>query len=512
MSGGAELKGPDLAKEGVPAKDVAEGAMVLGHAEGEPVLVARSGGRLYAIGATCTHYGGPLAEGVLDGDRVRCPWHHAQFCLKDGNPRAPALNPVACWKVEESAGRVRVAGRIEPAKPRERKGPESVVIVGAGAAGNAAAEELRNQGYQGPVTLIGGDASVPVDRPNLSKDYLAGTAQEEWIPLRGKEFYAEKGIDLRLGTQVVRIDTKARTVALDHGPALQYGALLLATGAEANKLQVPGAELSHVRTLRTFADSRAIIDRAAKARRAVVVGASFIGLEVAASLRTRGLEVHVVGPEAIPLERVLGKELGTFVRRVHEEHGVVFHLGEVPVSIDAQTVTLKGGAKLPADLVVAGVGVRPSFALAEQAGLAVDRGVVVNDRLETSAPGVYAAGDVARYPDPWTGQKVRIEHWVVAERQGEVAARNILGHDHPFVDVPFFWSNHFDVGISYVGHSEKTDSVQVAGDLGRRDAIVAFREGGAIRAVATVGRDHAALEAELAFERRDAAALERLLR
>jgi 3-phenylpropionate/trans-cinnamate dioxygenase ferredoxin reductase subunit len=514
MSGGVELKGPDLVQDGVSASEVAEGSMLLGHAQGEAVLIARSQGTLYAIGATCTHYGGPLGEGVLSGDRVRCPWHHAQFCLKDGKSRAPALNPVACWKLEEREGRVRVTGKAEavapPAPPR--KGPSSVVIVGAGSAGNAAAETLRDRGYTGPITLVGAEDSVPVDRPNLSKDYLAGNAQEEWIPLRGKEFYAEKNIDALFGARVEKIDPRARIVTLGGGRKLTYGALLLATGAEPNRLQVPGANLPHVYTLRSLADSRAIIVRATSAKRAVVVGASFIGLEVSASLRTRGLEVHVVAPDTVPFERVLGRELGSFVRKLHEEHGVVFHLGETPAAITPGEVTLKGGAKIPADLVVAGVGVRPTLGLAEEAGLAVDRGISVDDRLRTSAEGIYAAGDVARFPDPRSGHKVRIEHWVVAERQGEAAARNMLGEDQPYRDVPFFWTNHYDLGISYVGHVEKFDAVEIAGSLERRDAIVAYREGGPIRAVATIGRDKAGLEAELAFERDDQAALERLLK
>ncbi|HEY2028047.1 MAG TPA: FAD-dependent oxidoreductase [Myxococcales bacterium] len=510
MSGGGELKGPDLASEGASSAEVAEGGMLLGHAQGEAVLIARSEGKLYAIGASCTHYGGPLAEGVLSGDRVRCPWHHAQFCLKDGSSRAPALNPVPCWKVEESAGRVRVTGKVEPKPPARREGPESVVIVGAGPAGNVAAEALRANGYEGPITLIGGES--PVDRPNLSKDYLAGTAQAEWIPLRPKEFYQEKRIECLFGARVTRIDPAARSLTLQDGKTVRFGALLLATGAEANRLQVPGGDLPHVRTLRSLADSDAIIARAAKGKRAVVVGASFIGLEAAASLRARGVEVHVVAPESVPAERVLGRELGGLLRKVHEEHGVVFHLGDVPASIDEREVVLKSGTRLPADVVVAGVGVRPGISLAEQAGLTVDRGIVVDEFLRTSAPAVWAAGDVARIPDPRTGQKVRIEHWVVAERQAEAAAKNMLGFNQPYRDVPFFWTNHYDLAVNYVGHAEKFDSVQVAGNLHGRDAIVAYREGSAIRAVATVGRDRAALEAELAFEQGDDAALERLLR
>jgi NADPH-dependent 2,4-dienoyl-CoA reductase/sulfur reductase-like enzyme/nitrite reductase/ring-hydroxylating ferredoxin subunit len=510
MSAPAELKGPDLAKDGVAAGEILEGSMLLGHAQGEAVLLARKEGKLYAIGAVCSHYGGPLAEGLLTGDHVRCPWHHAQFCLKDGKPKAPALNPVTCWKVDESDGKARVTGKAPEAPKPQAQGPSSVVIIGAGPAGNAAAELLRSEGYAGPITLIGGEDTVPVDRPNLSKDYLAGNAQEEWIPLRGKEFYEEKKIELWLGTKVTRLDTKGKTVALSNGKSLTYGALLLATGAEPNKLPIPGADLPHVYTLRTLADSRAIIARSAKAKSAVVVGASFIGLEVAASLKTRGLEVHVVAPEAIPLERVLGKEAGLLVRKTHEAKGVVFHLQDSPVSISADTVTLKSGATLKADLVVTGVGVRPSVQLAQDAGLTIDKGIVVDELLMTSAPDVYAAGDVARYPAG--DQKIRVEHFVVAERQGAAAARNMLGQKRKYADVPFFWSAHFDLVINYIGHSEKFDEVTISGDLEKRDAIIAYREKGIIRAVATIGRDKAGLEAEAAFERNDNETLERLVK
>ena len=518
MGGQVELKGPNLLEDGVATTEVAEGAMVGGHAAGEPVLVARVGGKLHAIGAVCSHYGGPLAEGLLVGDHVRCPWHHAKLCVKTRHAHVPALNPVSCWKVEERAGRVYVTGkdekthlRVDPAKANVPSVPDSVVILGAGGAGNAAAEHLRERGYAGTITMVGADESVPVDRPNLSKDYLAGTAPEEWIPLRGKEFYDDKKIALLLGVRATSIDPKAKTVTLSNGTTLPFGALLLATGADPTKLTIPGAERAHVHTLRTLADSRALIERAMKAERAVVVGASFIGLEVAAALRARNVEVHVVAPDAVPLERILGKDVGALVRAVHEEHGVVFHLGDVPASITDTAVTLKSGATIEADLVAVGVGVRPATSLAEEAGLAVDRGVVVDAYLQTSAAGIYAAGDVARYPDPYSGKSVRIEHWVVAERQGQTAARNILGAREKYTDVAFFWSLHFDLGISYIGHAEKWDVAQIAGDLAKRDAIVAYREGGIIRAVATIGRDHAGLEAEAAFERGDAAALETMM-
>jgi NADPH-dependent 2,4-dienoyl-CoA reductase/sulfur reductase-like enzyme/nitrite reductase/ring-hydroxylating ferredoxin subunit len=510
----AEAKGPDLAA-GVGADEVAEGAMLAGHVGGDPVLIARVGGELFAVAATCTHYSGPLAEGILVGDTVRCPWHHACFSLRSGEAlRAPALNPIDCWKVETSGGRIRVTGKLAPPAPRAAPAnpPPSVVIVGGGAAGAAAAEQLRKEGYAGPITMLSAEPNPPVDRPNLSKDYLAGSAPEAWVTLRPPEFYREHDIALRTGVEVTALDPKSRRVTLAGGETIEYGACLLATGAEPVRLPIPGADRPTVHYLRTLADSRAIIAAAEQARRAVVVGASFIGLETAASLRARKLDVTVVAPDRTPLERVLGPELGGFVRSVHEEHGVVFRLGTKPSAIEDGAVRLDDGSSLPADLVVIGVGVKPRVALAEAAGLTLDRGVAVNELLETSAPGVFAAGDIARWPDARSGERIRVEHWVVAERQGQTAARNILGRRERFAAVPFFWSLHYDVGISYVGHAERWDRVDVAGSFAERSVTVSYRAGDRIAAMAMVYRDRQNLEAEAAMERGDRTTLERLAR
>jgi NADPH-dependent 2,4-dienoyl-CoA reductase/sulfur reductase-like enzyme/nitrite reductase/ring-hydroxylating ferredoxin subunit len=473
------------------------------------VLLARSGGEFFAIGATCTHYSGPLSEGLIVADTVRCPWHHACFSLRTGEAvRAPALSPVACWAVEVRDGKVTV-GRAKPVAAVDRRDvrqatgtpPARIVIVGGGAAGFAAAEMLRRERFQGRVTILSDDDAPPADRPNLSKDFLAGSAPEDWIALRPPDFYAESGIDLQLRAQVTALDLKSRAVQLADGRTVAFDRLLLATGAEANRLAFPGSDAPHVFTLRTLADCRAIIQRASAAKRAIVIGASFIGLEVAAALRARSIEVDVVAPEAQPMERVLGPELSHFVRALHEEHGVRFHLQDTVTSIEGAHATLKSGAALDADLVVMGVGVRPRLQLAQAAGLAIDRGVVVNSALETSAAGVFAAGDIARWPDPHSGQSIRVEHWVVAERQGQTAARNMLGYREAFDAVPFFWSQHYDVSINYVGHAESWDRIDVDGDVAARDAVVRYRLGGRVRAVASIYRDLDSLEAELALER-----------
>jgi NADPH-dependent 2,4-dienoyl-CoA reductase/sulfur reductase-like enzyme/nitrite reductase/ring-hydroxylating ferredoxin subunit len=494
---------------GVPENDLDDGAMLVGQVGEEAVLLARRGREVFAIGATCTHYGGPLGEGLMVEDTVRCPWHHACFSLRTGEAlAAPALNATSCWRTERRDGRIFVRDRISegerqmPAKPRPIERPSGrMVIIGGGAAGYAAAEMLRREGHAGGVTIVSDDVAAPYDRPNLSKDYLAGTAPEDWIPLRPSEFYVENGIDLRLGTAAAAIDVARRRIILGGGEELGFDKLLLATGAEPIRLQVPGADLPDVRTLRSLADSRDLIARARKGSHAVVVGASFIGLEAAAALRHRQVEVHVVAPEARPMERVLGPELGDFVRQLHESHGVVFHLGHTVGAIEAGRVRLDDGALVHADFVVVGIGVRPRIHLAQQAGLAIDRGVLVDEYLETSAPGIFAAGDVARWPDAYSGEQLRIEHWVVAERQGQTAARNMLGRRDRYAAVPFFWSQHYDVSIDYVGHANAWDEIVQDGDPNAHDAALRFRQAGRTLAVATIFRGRESLLAEAAMER-----------
>jgi NADPH-dependent 2,4-dienoyl-CoA reductase/sulfur reductase-like enzyme len=371
---------------------------------------------------------------------------------------------------------------------------------------------LRRQGYHNPVTMISSDDAGPYDRPNISKDYLAGKAPEEWIPLRPPDWYQQSNVDLLMNRRVVRLRPDTHSVDLDDGRRLEYGALLLATGASPTKLDIPGAQSPHVFYLRTLHDSRTIIAAAERARKAVVVGASFIGLEVAASLRTRNLDVHVAAPEEIPMQRVLGAELGRFIREVHEQQGVRFHLGQTVTTIAEHSVTLKNGTKLDADLVVVGIGVRPNLELAEQAGLRIDRGVSVDENLRTSAAHIWAAGDIARWPDRYSGTSIRVEHWVVAERQGQAAARNMLGHNEPYTAAPFFWSAHYDVAINYVGAAQEWDETTVVGSISDRNCLVAYRKKGKTLAVASVNRDAESLRIQAAMDRNDAGAVEASLR
>ena len=504
---GKKPDGPDLVG-GVPAADLTNQGMISGHVGDEAVLLARVGEEIFALSAKCTHYGGPLGKGVVSGETVRCPWHHACFSLRTGEAiRAPAIDPVARWRTEVWGDRIFVREKLPmvslaPPAMKGKPGPGSnFVIVGGGAAGFAAAERLRREGFGGNLVVLSADDAPPVDRPNLSKDFLAGKAPEDWVFLKPASFYQEHRIGLELAARVIALDPGKKEVRLADGRVFAFDKLLLATGAEPVRLPIPGADRRHVLTLRSLADSRAIVRKASTSKVAVVIGASFIGLEVAASLVERGLQVHLVAPSARPLERVLGADLGDFVREEHEAHGVVFHLGRKPAAIDDEQVTIDDATRLNADIVIMGVGVRPRTAVAVQAGLRADHGVLVDAFMETSAPGIFAAGDIARFPYPLAGGgSVRIEHWVVAEQQGQIAAINMLGGHQRYQQAPFFWSQHYDVPINYVGHAGKWETTEIVGDLKARDALVKYRRGGHVVAVASIYRDQESLRAELELE------------
>jgi NADPH-dependent 2,4-dienoyl-CoA reductase/sulfur reductase-like enzyme/nitrite reductase/ring-hydroxylating ferredoxin subunit len=514
-----ELTGPDLAT-GIEVGSVGPGQLVGGHAFGEPVLLVHVEPNWFAVGGKCTHYGAPLDQGVLVSETIRCPWHHACFELHNGAAsKAPALIDLPSYDVVVESNIVRVTrkrdhgqvkgeshrprGSLAPERclfeERPTTGPESVVIIGGGAGGNACAEMLRREAYRGPVTIIDPDPDAPYDRPNLSKDYLAGSAPEEWLPLHPGEFYAAQHIEILSGLAASAIDINSKTVHLSDGSSRKYGCLLIATGATPIRLDVPGGD--RINYLRTLGDCRAIIGKLGAAKTAVVIGASFIGLEVAASLVARGLKVSVAAPETLPLEAVLGRELGALVMNVHQQHGVTFRLGRKVTSIAEKSVALDDGSRIDADLVVAGIGVRPNLQLAESAGLMLDNGLAVNEFLETSASGVFAAGDVARWPDAYSDLRLRVEHWVVAERQGQVVARNMLGNRDRFDDIPFFWSAHYDkLSIRYIGHVERWDETRIEGDVMKSDCAVSYVVRGKRRAMATINRDRRNLQTEVELE------------
>lgn len=507
MSQDASQASPDFV-EGIAFSSLPDGEPVLGHVGKDEVILVRRGDNVYAIGAHCTHYHGPLAEGIVVGDTVRCPYHHACFSLRNGEVlAAPGMRALPCWEIERSGDTIRVGKR----KPATEKGawsppdpsalPGKIVIIGAGAAGNTAAESLRWHGYKGDITMLEAGPDLPADRPNLSKDYLAGDAPEDWVPLHDEDFYRQQSIGLRRNCAVKGIDANRHMVELADGNKLDYDKLLLATGAEPIKLPIPGAEEGRVHYLRTTGHSRAIIKAVeGGAKRAVVIGASFIGLEVAASLIKRGLEVHVVAPEKIPLERVFGDVLGRFVQSLHVKKGVRFHLEHGVRHIDGDAVELDDGTRLDADLVVIGAGVRPATRLAEQAGLEAGHGINVNEYLQTSDPDIYAAGDIAAWPYAATGERIRVEHWAVAQQQGRIAARNLLGAKEPYRQVPFFWSQHYDISLNYVGHATTWDRIDQQGDPEKHDCAFSYYLDGKRIAVASIFRDRTSLEAEAAMQ------------
>ena len=503
---GAEgvAEGPDFAA-GIAAGECPDEGTIAGRVGDQPVLLSRFAGEWFAVSGSCTHYGALLAKGLVDGAQVRCPLHHACFDLKTGAAlRAPALDPLDRWKVEVDADRLFVREKLATQEAGSGAGADiaNVVIVGGGAAGLACANELRVLGYGGAITMVSADADPPCDRPNLSKDYLAGKAPEEWIPLRPDDWYRDHRIDLRLRSEVQRIDAAGRAIILAGGKRMPFDRLLLATGSEPRRLVDGGISGERVFTLRTLADARAIINRAKEGSRAAIIGSSFIGMEAAAALRERGLEVDVVSPEQVPFETVLGKELGSFLKRLHEDHGVRFHLGTVAAALGPHGLVLANGESIAADLVLVGVGVLPRTSLAEAAGLDTGNGVWVDEYLRTSCLDIYAAGDIAAYPDPMSGERVRIEHWAVAERQGQTAAANMLGLNRKYSAAPFFWTEQYGVSIRYVGHARGWDEARIDGEIGTGGCVVRYHRGGKHLASASINRDRENLEDELRLERR----------
>ena len=500
----APASGPDLS-EGVRLAELPLRGTLAGRVKDEPVLLTRVDDELFAVGGACTHYGAHLAAGLVTGETVRCPWHHACFSLRTGAAlRSPAFDPLPRWRVEREGPLVFVREKATAPAPAETvKVPadiRSIIIVGGGAAGFACADALRRLGYNGRLTMISSDGDPPCDRPNLSKDYLAGTAQEEWVPLRDDGYYSDRAIDLRLDTEIVAIDAQQRTALARSGEAFPFDRLLIATGSEPTSLHAPGFDRPNVHTLRSLADARHIIERAEAGARAAIIGSSFIGLEAAAALRTRGVEVTVVSQAAIPFDRIFGPDVGRFLQRLHERNGVGFHLARTAREFDGSVLTLDDGEKVAADFVLVGIGVGPRTALAASLGLTAEDGIPVDEYLETGVSGIFAAGDVANYPDPRSGRRGRIEHWVTALEQGRIAAANMLGLREPFSHVPFFWSEQYGTALRYVGRAPRWDEVRIDGDMDAGAFTARYFEDGELRASASVGRDRENLEDELFFE------------
>ena len=472
------------------------------------VLLARVNDRFHAVSATCPHYGGPLAEGVLCGTRVVCPWHHAAFNIVNGDlEEPPALDALVCYGVRVDGERILVtvpsdsSDRRTPTMVQHDAGadPRQFVIIGAGAAGYAAAQALREEGFRGNVVMITREDRAPYDRPNLSKDYLHGHAEPEWMPLRSDAFFKEHGIQLVLNKEVTRVDARTKTITFEGGETMEYDALLVATGGTPMRLNIPGSDLKKVYMLRSFADADAIIETAGRSRHAVVVGASFIGMEAAFSLRERGLEVTVVAPSQEPFEATLGAEIGALFRRLHESHGVRFKLGSIVYrfegSHNVEAVVLDNGDRIETDMVVVGVGVRPVTQFLDGVELDEAGAVVVDSRMR-AADGIYAAGDIVNFVDRRTRRRARIEHWRTAQQHGRIAARNMVGHDAVFDGVPFFWTRQFDAALLYVGRATSWDKIIYRGDLSKHDFLAFFIKNDHVLAVAGMNRDREMAAAE----------------
>ncbi len=493
---------------GMPAADLHDDKPLAGSFGGDDVILVRHGGKLCAFAGKCTHQGAPLETGMVIDGTVRCPWHHARFSLVDGEAvSAPAFAPLDTFIVVEADGVVTVTGKPErthaaPSTPSIGK----IVIVGGGAAGHACADMFARSGLSGDVTILSDDADAPYDRTTVSKDYLADDAEREDTALPEPSLGSGPAPKIRTGVAVASIDVEGRTVVTADHDRVPYDVLVLATGATPiTPDTVKSAE--NVFVLRTLADADALKAAAKEAERAIVLGASFIGLEAAASLTQAGLTVTVIARDSVPLAKVAGSEVGKFVQALHEEKGVTFHLDRELSQFDGHTATLDDGTTLEGDLLVVGVGVEPRIDLAEAAGLTIaDKdaggGVAVDAQLQTSTDGIYAIGDIASYPDPRLGHPIRVEHWVHAQRQGQWLARSLLGEGSGgYGDTPFFWTGQYDTTLHYVGHVAKPGDRRIEGDVAAGDFAVFLKEDGKEQAVMTCGdHDGIALEKEAAWD------------
>jgi NADPH-dependent 2,4-dienoyl-CoA reductase/sulfur reductase-like enzyme/nitrite reductase/ring-hydroxylating ferredoxin subunit len=466
-----------------------------------PVLLARIEGKCYALAAHCTHYGAPLAEGYLSGDRIVCPWHHACFNARTGElEEPPALDSLANYPVTIDGDDVVVdlpddaADRRTPmmAIPDTASDDRTFVIIGGGAAGYAAAQTLREDGFVGRIVMVTPEENLPYDRPNLSKDYLQGSAEPEWMPLRPSDFYSEHGIKI-IRERVKRVAKGSKEIEFESGGKLEFDSLLIATGGVPRTIDLPGSDLKNIFVLRSFTSADEIIAAAEKVQNVAIIGSSFIGMEAAFSLTKRGKRVTVIAPDKVPFERTLGSEIGNLFQDVHEKNGVKFRLASGVTGFDGkdqvEKVLLKSGESVDADLVIVGVGVRPATDFLDGFELHKDGGVIADANLRISDD-VYSAGDIVHFPDARTGELSRIEHWRTAMQLGRVAAHNMTGKSTPFDGVPFFWTTQFDVTLNYVGHAAGWDRTIVQGSIESQDFLIFYIKDDRVQAVAGMNRDH----------------------
>ncbi|PIE31510.1 NAD(FAD)-dependent dehydrogenase [candidate division KSB3 bacterium] len=469
---------------------------------GEILLVKTSNGTISALGAHCTHYDAELANGVLVEDTIVCPWHQACFCAKTGDLKhPPALDSLPSYEVEirgedivvklpEKLKRRRVSEKVSYDPERDSR---TFVILGAGAAGNAAAQTLREDGFRGRIVMISREKCLPYDRPNLDKEYLVGNAPETWLPLRSEKFYQNRDIELQLGKTVIAVDIASKTLTFLDNETLPYDKLLLATGGTPRLLDIPGSELPNIYPIRTQEDAKAVNQACEGASRAAIIGASFIGLESAFSLRQRGLDVTVIAPEEVPFESTFGKEIGAMLQQMHEENGITFALGSGVEQFEGkhrvEAVILAHGTRVEADIVILGIGVNPNVGYLQGIELQPDRSVKIDETFHVTDD-VYAAGDIARFPDWRSSDGIRIEHWRTAEQHGRDAAHNMVGKNVSVSEsVPFFWTKQVDVNIRYVGHVKHWDEMIIDGDIASKTFLAFYIKHNQVYAVAGCKRD-----------------------
>ncbi|MCL5030180.1 MAG: FAD-dependent oxidoreductase [Bacteroidetes bacterium] len=500
-------------REFIAAKinDLKNGQMKSVSIDGNEILLCKIENKFFALGAHCTHYGAPLVDGVLNGDRIVCPWHHACFNARTGDRLEPPANdslPKYETKIDGDNLIVMlpekiVGSRLPNLSKRGKNNHQQFVIIGGGAAGYSAAQTLREEGFSGRIILITQEDCEPYDRPNLSKDYLAGDAEGSWIPLRSNDFYDELDIEVMLNKKVLNINFSNKSIMLSDNENIKYNKLLLATGGEARKLKIPGEDLKNVFTLRSFEDSKKIIEASKRASKAVIIGASFIGMETAYSLRKRGLQITVISQEEIPFEKVFGREVGNLFKKLHEDNGVKFRLSfslkEFVGKEKVQAVLLQNGDRIETDLVVLGVGVKPSTSFLKNLNLLPDGSVKVDEYFKIQDD-VFAAGDIATYTDWRTGEDMRIEHWRTAEQQGRIAALNMLDKKNPNKIVPFFWTSQVGLSLNYVGHAVDWQEIIFKGDISSQEFIAFYVKNNKVYAAAGNFRD------------KDMAAIEELMR
>ena len=472
---------------------------------GREILIARTEEGVWAIAPHCPHAGAPLADGVMHKDRVVCPWHNACFSLRTGKLlEPPAFNDLASYPTSIESETVYVElpdteteGSVVPDLGKQdiasEKEERTFVIIGGGAAGCAAAQMLRQMKFAGRIVLLTTEDKPPYDRTKLSKAYLQQDNAQDPDLLRPLSFYQRYDIDLKTTAKVTKLDAKAQTITYGDGETIGYDALLIATGGKVKQIPMDGADLTNVFTLRQAQDARAILEASKQAKKVVIVGAGFIGMEVASSLNQQGLEVTIVASNAVPFEHVLGEKVGKLMQQLHESHGVKFKLNSKVSAFkgdgNVESVELENGEVLSADMVVVGIGVKPATDFIE--GIVLDeddRSVPVNQYLQ-AAPNVYAAGDIVQFPHFMTGESVRIEHWRLAMQQGRGAARNMLGENVAFKSVPFFWTGQYDVKLRYIGHAEKWDDVVVQGSLEDKSFLAFYIKEKQVLAVSGIGRD-----------------------